>query len=293
MMVQTRTIGEKVFDCFNVLLMIFLSIITIYPLYYVLMASLSDPEAVMSSSGLLLYPQSFDTTSYKLILQYPLIFTSYGNTILYTVVGTAINVTMTVLGGYALSRKNVPGTTAVMMLITFTMFFSGGLIPRYLLVQSLNLLDTMWAVLLPTAITTTNLIIMRTSFGSIPDSLEEAAKIDGANDFQILIKIMLPMAMATIAVLTLFYAVGHWNEFFNSMIYLKTRKKFPLQVILREILISDSTENLTTDMAGDKSMISQVIKYSTIIVSTVPILVVYPFLQRYFTKGVMIGAIKG
>ena len=293
MMVQTRTIGERVFDCFNVLLMIFLSIVTIYPLYYVLMASLSDPEAVMSSSGLLLYPQNFDTTSYKLILQYPLIFTSYGNTILYTVVGTAINVTMTVLGGYALSRKNVPGTTAVMMLITFTMFFSGGLIPRYLLVQSLNLLDTMWAVLLPTAITTTNLIIMRTSFGSIPDSLEEAAKIDGANDFQILIKIMLPMAMATIAVLTLFYAVGHWNEFFNSMIYLKTRKKFPLQVILREILISDSTENLTTDVAGDKSMISQVIKYSTIIVSTVPILVVYPFLQRYFTKGVMIGAIKG
>ncbi len=291
--VQTRSLGEKVFDSFNVILMVFLSIVTIYPLYYVLMASFSNPEYVMASTGLMLYPQDVDFTSYKLILQYPLLFKSYGNTIIYTVVGTAINIGMTILGGYGLSRKNVPGTTLVMMMITFTMFFSGGLIPRYLLVQSLGLIDTMWAVLLPTAITTTNLIIMRTSFGSIPDSMEEAAKIDGANDFQILFKIMLPMAMATVAVLVLFYAVGHWNEFFNPMIYFKSREKYPLQVILREILITDSTDNLTTDMEGDKSMISQVIKYSTIIVSTLPILVVYPFLQRYFTKGVMIGAIKG
>lgn len=288
-----RTFGERVFDVFNVILMILLSIITLYPIYYVLVASFSSPDEIISHSGVLLWPKTFDFTSYKLILQYPMFFTSYKNTLIYVVAGTAINMIMTILGGYSLSRKGVPGSKVVMMAITFTMFFSGGLIPRYLLVQSLGLMDTMWAVLLPTAIATTNLIIMRTSFAGLPDSLEEAAKIDGANDFQVLIKVMLPMSMATIAVMTLFYAVSHWNEFFNPMIYLKTREKFPLQVLLRELLITNSTDNLMQDVNDDKAMIAQVIKYSTIIVSTLPILVVYPFLQRYFTKGVMIGAIKG
>lgn len=288
-----RTFGEHVFDSFNILLMVLLSVITLYPIYYVLVASFSNPNDIISHSGVLLWPKNFDLTSYKLILQYPMIFKSYLNTFIYVVLGTAINMVLTILGGYTLSRKNVPGTKFVMMAITFTMFFSGGLIPRYLLVQSLGMIDTMWAVILPTAITTTNLIIMRTSFGGLPDSLEEAAKIDGANDFQVLVRIMLPMSMATIAVMTLFYAVSHWNEFFNPMIYLKTREKFPLQVILRELLITNSTDSVTQGVEDDKAMIAQVIKYSTIIVSTVPILVVYPFLQRYFTKGVMIGAIKG
>ena len=180
-----------------------------------------------------------------------------------------------------------------MFVIVVTMFFSGGLIPKYLLVQNLNMLDTIWAIVLPGALSTMNMIIMRTSFMGIPKSLEESARLDGAGDFRILWSIMLPLSTAILAVMTLFYAVGYWNDFFNPMIYLKTRNKFPLQLLLREILVSNSTDELTAGVGDDKSLISQVIKYSTIVVSTVPILCVYPFLQKFFTKGVMIGAVKG
>lgn len=291
-MVEKRKVSDYIFDSFNVMMMVLLSILTIYPLYYVLVASLSDPGEIISHIGLLLWPKSFDVSSYKLILNYPMFFTSYWNTIKYVVLGTAINMALTVLGGYSLSRKNVPGSKIAMMLVTFTMFFSGGLIPRFLLVQSLRIYDTIWAIVLVGAISTTNLIIMRTAFAGIPDSLEEAAKIDGANDFVILFKIMIPMTMATLSVLTLFYAVSHWNDFFTAMIYLNTREKYPLQLLIRELLVTNSTDSLLAD-TDETSLIGQVIKYSTIIVSTVPILIVYPFLQRYFTQGVMIGAIKG
>ena len=287
-----KTAGEHVFDAFNVVIMIILCIVTIYPIYYVIIASITAPDELIAHSGILLYPKTLDFISYKLVLEYPMLFTSYKNTIIYVVSCTSLNILLTAFGGYGLSRKGVPGTGFIMFMITVTMFFSGGLIPRFLLVQNLNLMDTIWAIMLPSAIGTTNLIIMRTAFKNVPAAMEESARIDGANDFVILFKIMIPMSMATISVLILFYAVSHWNEFFNPMIYLKTREKYPLQLILRELLITNSTDSVMGDV-DEKSSVAQVIKYSTIVVSTIPILLVYPFLQRYFTKGVMIGAIKG
>lgn len=292
-MVKKKSFGDYVFDIVNGLIMIFLMLLTAYPMYYVIIASITEPAEVMATTGFMLFPKTLDFTSYKLLLEYPMMFISYKNTILYVLVGTGISLVLTTLGGYALSRNEVPGVKTIMVLITFTMFFSGGLIPKYLTIQNLNLIDTMWAVLLPGALSTMNMIIMKTSFMGIPKSLEESARIDGAGDFRILFSIMIPLSGAILAVMTLFYAVGIWNDYFNPMIYLKTREKYPLQLLLREILVSNSTDELTVGMGDDKSLISQVIRYSTIVVSTVPILCVYPFLQKYFTKGVMIGAVKG
>ena len=292
-MVKKKSFGDYVFDIVNALIMIFLMLLTAYPMYYVVIASITEPAEVMATTGFMLFPKTVDFTSYKLLLEYPMMFISYKNTILYVLVGTGISLVLTTLGGYALSRTEVPGVKTIMVLITFTMFFSGGLIPKYLTIQNLNLIDTMWAVLLPGALSTMNMIIMKTSFMGIPKSLEESARIDGAGDFRILCSIMIPLSGAILAVMTLFYAVGIWNDYFNPMIYLKTREKYPLQLLLREILVSNSTDELTVGMGDDKSLISQVIRYSTIVVSTVPILCVYPFLQKYFTKGVMIGAVKG
>ncbi len=292
-MVEKKTIGDYAFSIINGIIMVLLMIITAYPMYYVVIASITEPAEVMANTGVMLLPGKISFTSYKLLLEYPMMFVSYKNTFIYVIVGTAISLTLTTLGGYSLSRTEVPGVKQIMMLVTFTMFFSGGLIPKYLLVQNLNMLDTIWAIVLPGALSTMNMIIMRTSFMGIPKSLEESARLDGAGDFRILWSIMLPLSTAILAVMTLFYAVGYWNDFFNPMIYLKTRNKFPLQLLLREILVSNSTDELTAGAGDDKSLISQVIKYSTIVVSTVPILCVYPFLQKFFTKGVMIGAVKG
>lgn len=292
-MVEKKTIGDYAFSIINGIIMVLLMIITAYPMYYVVIASITEPAEVMANTGVMLLPGKISFTSYKLLLEYPMMFVSYKNTFIYVIVGTAISLTLTTLGGYSLSRTEVPGVKQIMMLVTFTMFFSGGLIPKYLLVQNLNMLDTIWAIVLPGALSTMNMIIMRTSFMGIPKSLEESARLDGAGDFRILWSIMLPLSTAILAVMTLFYAVGYWNDFFNPMIYLKTRNKFPLQLLLREILVSNSTDELTAGVGDDKSLISQVIKYSTIVVSTLPILCVYPFLQKFFTKGVMIGAVKG
>ena len=292
-MVEKKTIGDYAFSIINGIIMVLLMIITAYPMYYVVIASITEPAEVMANTGVMLLPGKISFTSYKLLLEYPMMFVSYKHTFISVIVGTAISLTLTTLGGYSLSRTEVPGVKQIMMLVTFTMFFSGGLIPKYLLVQNLNMLDTIWAIVLPGALSTMNMIIMRTSFMGIPKSLEESARLDGAGDFRILWSIMLPLSTAILAVMTLFYAVGYWNDFFNPMIYLKTRNKFPLQLLLREILVSNSTDELTAGVGDDKSLISQVIKYSTIVVSTVPILCVYPFLQKFFTKGVMIGAVKG
>lgn len=293
MMIEKRTCGDYIFSAVNGLIMILLMLLTAYPMYYVVIASVTEPSEVMANTGFMLWPETVDFTSYKLLLEYPMMFISYKNTIIYVLSGTFISLLLTTLGGYALSRTEVPGVRLVMKIVTFTMFFSGGLIPKYLTVQSLNMIDTIWAIILPTALSTMNMIIMKTSFMGVPKSLEESARIDGAGDFRILFSIMLPLSMSILAVMTLFYAVGLWNDYFNPMIYLKTRDKYPLQLLLREILVSNSTEELTAGMGDDKSLISQVIKYSTIVISTVPILCVYPFLQKYFTKGVMIGAVKG
>ena len=223
-----------------------------------------------------------------------MILTGYRNTLFYVIAGTTLNVFMTALGAYALSRRDLLFKNPIMFFIVFTMFFGGGLIPTYFLVgQTLHMQDTPWALIVPGAITTINLIIMRTAFNAVPASLEEAARIDGANDWTILFKIYLPLSWPVVAVMILFYGVAHWNSFFPAMVYLRTRELYPLQLVLREILISSNVQNMTTDVSsGDVFAIGETIKYATIIVATLPILFVYPYLQRYFVKGVMIGAIK-
>ena len=220
--------------------------------------------------------------------------TGYRNTLFLVIVGTAINVVMTSFGAYVLSRRGYMGKRFLNFFVVFTMFFGGGLIPFYLTVKSVGLLDSLWALILPKCIATYNMIIMRTAFQGVPDSIEESAHLDGANDFTILFRMFWPLTLPTMAVMILFYAVDHWNAWFNAMIFIQTRALFPLQLILREILISSDTSQMTTGVGGlETGIVGETIKYSTIIVATVPVLVVYPFLQRYFVQGIMIGAVKG
>lgn len=293
-MVIKRTIGDRAFDVFNYALLTFLMIITLYPFLYVVFASLSSPEELASNTGLLLKPLGFSFGAYVAVLKNPMIIIGYKNTLFYVVTGTIYNVIMTALGAYVLSRKNFFWKKYIMGMVVFTMFFGGGLIPSFLLVKSLGLYNTVWALIIPGAISTMNMIIMKTSFEGIPAGLEESAKIDGANDISILFKIILPLSMPVIAVMILYYGVGHWNSWFGALIYLRNKNLYPLQLVLREILISSSmNEMLQGTIDSDKQFLSETIKHATIIVATLPILLVYPFLQKYFVKGVMIGALKG
>lgn len=289
-----RSAWEHAFDVLIIVFMSVLMLITLYPFLYVAFASLSNPSKIVAHQGLLFWPKGFELGSYLLVFKNPMIAVGYKNTLLYVVLGTLINITMTSLGAYILSRKGYFWRDLFMFAAVFTMFFSGGLIPFYLVVKTMGFTNTMWALILPPAISTYNLIIMRTSFAAIPDSMEESAKIDGANDFVILFKIILPLSMPVVAVMLLFYGVYHWNAWFNAMIFLRNRQLYPLQLVLREILIASSTENMTTNVGGlDKEPVGETVKYATIIVATLPILFIYPFLQKYFVKGIMIGAIKG
>jgi len=266
-------------------------IVCLYPFWYVVCASFSKATLFVSHTGMLFKPLELSFAAYENVFNNMHIWTGYANTIFYAVVGTSINILMTVLGAYFLSRRNVPGKTAVMVFIVITMYFSGGMIPNYLNVQSLGLADSRLALLLPGAISTFNLIVMRTAMASIDPSMEESAKIDGASHFTILWKIILPLTKATVAVLVLYYGVDHWNSWFPAMIYLEDKAKEPLQLVLRQILIMNDMADMA--VGEDTERISETIKYATIIVSTVPILTLYPFLQKYFTKGMMVGALKG
>ncbi|MCI8442056.1 MAG: carbohydrate ABC transporter permease [Provencibacterium sp.] len=289
------TPAEKLFTAVNTVFMLLLMVVTLYPLVYVAFASVSSPEEMVRHTGILLRPLGFTTGAYKMVFDNPMILQSYGNTLFYVLAGTALNIVMTTLAAFLLSRRSFMIKNALMMFVVFTMFFNGGLIPNYLIVRSLGLYNTRLALILPTAISTYNLIIMRTSLLALPASLEESAKIDGASELTVLIKIILPLSMPIVAVMILFYGVGHWNSWFNAMIYLRNRELYPLQLILREILISSSTDSMLTNLSTsvDKEPVSEIVKYATIMVATVPILLVYPFLQKYFVKGVMIGAVKG
>lgn len=286
--------GERLFGFGTVLFLIALMGVTLYPLLYVLFASLSNAAELTQHRGLLFAPLDLTFEAYRRVLENPLILTGYRNTLFIVVVGTALNVFMTALGAYALSRRNVLFRNPAMFLIVFTMFFSGGLIPTYLLVgQTLHLQNTLWALIVPGAVQTLNLIIMRTAFQGVPVALEEAARMDGANDWTILFRIYLPLSWPVVAVMILFYGVAHWNSFFSALVYIRERELYPLQLVLREILISSNVQNMATDVSsGDVLAIGETIKYATIIVATLPILLVYPYLQRYFVKGVTIGAIK-
>lgn len=290
-MIETSSMGERIFMVFVYILLTLIALLCVYPMLHVFFASISDPLELMVHSGVLLKPQGFSLQGYKIVLENKNIATGYMNTIFILVVGTAINMILSCMGAYALSRKKYMFKKTITMMIVFTMYFSGGLIPNFLLVQNLGLFNTRWALMIPNAIATWNLIVMKTSFQNIPESLEESAKIDGANDFTVLLKIFLPVAKSTLAVMVLFYAVGHWNSWFNAMIYLQDRSKFPLQLFLREIVLSNSTSgNVNPD--ADVFFLDEVIKFATIIVSTVPILFVYPFAQKYFMTGVMLGSLK-
>ena len=268
-----------------------IALLCVYPMLHVLFASFSDPLRLMVHSGLLLKPQGISLKGYQIVLGNRNILSGYMNTFFYVIAGTAVNIFFSCLGAYALSRPGFMFKKTITMVIVFTMYFGGGLIPNFLLVRAIGIYNTRWALILPGAIATWNLIVMKTSFQHIPASLEESARLDGANDFTILFRIFLPVAKATIAVMVLFYAVGHWNTWFNAMIYLKDRGKFPLALFLREILIANSASgNVNPD--ADIFFLEEVIKYASIIISTVPILTAYPFAQRYFMKGVMLGSLK-
>lgn len=289
---------ERVFYGFTNILMFFLIVITLYPMLYVVFCSFSNPMELAKNNSLLFAPAGFSTKGYEFVLKQKEIYIGYANTLFYVVVGTFLNMVLTILGAYALSRKNMLLKKPIILLITFTMFFSGGLIPSYLVVQGLGMINSVWAMIIPSAISTWNLLVMKTSFGEIPESLLESARIDGANEFTVLARIVIPTSMATIAAITLFYAVGRWNEWFSALLYLQDRSKFPLQMFLREMLImpqgSSSTFAAEAVTSGENSaQLKEVVKYCTIVVSTVPILCFYPFLQKYFVKGVMIGSIKG
>lgn len=294
-MIAKRTRSEQVAYALIILFMIALMIVTLYPFLYVVFASLSNPSDLMMTRGAILSPVGGATLSaYQAVMDNPMILVGYRNTLFYVIAGTVLNMVLTVLGAYCLSRKNVMFKNWIMLGIVFTMFFQGGLIPSYLLVsQTLNLQDNPLALILPGAIGTLNLIILKTAFETVPVALEEAARMDGANDLQILWNVVIPMSLPAIAVITLFYAVGHWNAWFGAMLYLRHREWIPLQLILREILISNSTATMTSGASpGDVMPLGETIKYATIVVATIPVLCIYPFLQRYFVKGVMIGAIK-
>jgi len=295
-MVVKKSLGDRAFDIINAVFMVLMIIITVYPFVYVIFASISEARQLVGHSGLLLRPKGFSLMAYKLVFHNPNIASGYKNTLFVLVVGTFINLFLTSLGAYVLSRKNFGFRNFMMIIIVFTMYFNGGLIPRYLLIyNNYHLGNSLWALILPQAISTWNLIVMRTSFMSIPDSLEESAKIDGANDFIVLFRIILPLSLPVVAVMILFYGVGHWNAWFDAMIFLRERELYPLQLILREILISNSNDIMlggVTDI-GDRELVGESIQYATIIVATLPVLFIYPFVQKYFVKGVMVGALKG
>ncbi len=291
-MVYKKTIGEIIFDIFNYAFMALLVIVTLYPCYYVLIASMSDPVKVFATKGLLLYPQGFSIDSYLEVFKSSQIWLGYRNTIFYVCAGSFLSVLLTVSAAFGLTRRSLPGKNIMMFLIMFTMYFHGGLIPTYLVVRSFKLLDSPLIMILINAVTTYNLIITVSYFRNMPYELEEAAKIDGAGDYSVLFRIMLPLAKPIIAVITLYYMVALWNDYMTSLIYLSDRELFPLQMILREILIQSKT-TVAAGAADEAQAYTENLKYATIVVSTLPILCVYPFIQKYFVKGVMIGAVKG
>jgi len=296
-MVKHRSVGEFSFNLVNYLFLFLLGTVTLYPLLYVLFASVSNPTLFkIHDFVILLKPLGFQTDTYRLVFKNAMIVRGFLNTTFYMICGTCISMFVTFLGAYALSRRGYSLKRFFTFIIMFTMYFSGGLIPTYLWITQMGLIDTVWAILLPNALSTYNMIVMRTAFDAVPASLEESAKIDGANDFLILFRIMIPLSVPTIAVVGLYYAVGRWNEWFNAVIYLRTRTLYPLQLILREILITGSAESMAASAAAgsaeELTAVRELLKYAAIIVTTVPILFVYPFIQKYFVQGMMLGAVK-
>ena len=291
-----RSPSRIIFLVFLYLFLGLMALVFILPVWHVIMASFSEAKVLATHTGLVGVPLGEPTLGgYKIVLSSPNILTGYANTAFYVIVGTTISIVMTIIGAYCLSRKSFQYRNRFMLIISFTMLFNGGMVPTYMVVRNLGLYNSRWAVIIPSAISVFNLIIMRTGFMEVPASLEESAKLDGASEWTIMFRIIVPLSKANIAVILLYYAVGIWNSWLPAMIYLKDREKFPLQLILREILLLNDTSVMTSsaDAVKNAQLERKLVKYCTIVVSTVPIMCFYPFIQKYFTKGVMIGAVKG
>lgn len=270
-------------------------LLVLIPLIFVVAASFSDPDLVIRGE-VFLWPKGITVKAYQMVFENKDIWRGFGNTMLYVVLGTTISVVLTILAAYPLSRKKLPGRNILMMGILFTMYFNGGMVPTYLLVRNLGLYNTIWAVMIPAALSTYNLIVAKTFFeNSIPEELYESAHLDGCGNIAMLFRIVLPLSKAILAVLVLYYAVNIWNAYFDALIYLKDADKQPLQIVLRNILLIGQTEQMGTNDVGmaEKIKMAEAIKYSVIVVSSIPMIILYPFVQKYFVKGVMIGAVKG
>lgn len=290
--------SDNVFDILNLILMLVILIIFIWPLWFVLIASISEPSQVWQGN-VILWPKNITLEAYKEVIGYKSIWIGYKNTIIYTVLGTVINVVLTVCGAYPLSRKDFVPKKFFLILFLITMYFNGGLIPTYLVVSNVGLIDTIWAMVIPNAVSVFNIIITRNYFmNSIPEELWEASQIDGAHTMQYLFKVVLPLSAPVLAVITLFYAVGHWNDFYSALIYINSQQLLPLQSILRKLLFSaQTTMQITSSMSPDeimrKTQLAQTLKYSSIVVSIIPVLCLYPFIQKHFVNGIMMGSVKG
>lgn len=286
--------GDRIFSGVNVVILLLLCVVTLYPIWYVLCASFTSNTYLISHPGMILWPHEFTLGAYKLALTHPLLISGYKNILIVLFVSLPLNILLTLFTGYFMAAKKVMFKPAIQFLILFTMFFSGGMIPSYLNIRSLGLYNSLFALILPGAVSVYNSIICKTAIEGMPDSLMESAYIDGANDLVILFRIVEPLIKPTLAVLLLYYGVGHWNSWFNASIYLQDNSKLPIQNIMRAILIANS--NVLNSAAAENDQVNQFaesIKYSTIILTTVPVLCIYPFVQKYFVKGVMIGAVKG
>ncbi|QTE72944.1 carbohydrate ABC transporter permease [Clostridiales bacterium FE2010] len=281
--------GRRAFVIINTIVLLLVSAIMLYPAIYVIAASFSEETAILRGDVFLI-PVRAHVKAYQKVFVYPMLWQSYRNTLIYTFLGTAINLVLTVFGAWALSQKKTVGRRFLTLMCTFTMFFGGGMIPTFLVVKGLGLLNTIWAILLPGAVSTYNMILMRTFFRQIPESLVEAAELDGCRDFGVLFRIVLPLSLASLMTIGMFYAVGHWNSYFPAVMYLTTNKELnPLQIILRQVvLLNEIVENASST----ENVMAEGIKYATIVVAMLPMLCIYPFVQRYFVKGVMVGSVK-
>ena len=287
-----HTGSDRAFIIIDVILMALLFLIMVYPLLYVVASSFSGGKVL---SGLSLIPQRFSLDGYTSVFQYPYTWGSIWNSVLYTAVGTAMAMVVTILCAYGLSQ-NFPFGKVCMTLCLITMYFGGGLIPTYICIKNLGLLNTMWAILLPSSLSIYNMLVMRTYFRTqIPQEMHESAQIDGCGEWRYLVQIVLPLSGAVLAVIALYYMVARWNAYFDSMIYLQKKEMLPLQNILRELLIVGNMENMTTDMESEAiaQQRAELLKYSLIVISTLPMAIVYPFVQKFFVKGVMLGSVKG
>lgn len=292
-MVNKNSKGDNIFDTLNILFMILFCAAIIFPFIHIISVSISSPQEAIQGK-VTLFPLGINFGSYKYAFKFNGFWHSYYNTLWYTVAGTLVGIIMTIITAYPLSRKDLGGRNIFMVFLVITMYFSGGLIPDYMLIQKIGLMDSKWVLVIPGCLSVFYVIMMRTSFNTIPESLTESAKIDGASDISILVRIIIPLSKAIIAVIVLYYAVSQWNGYFGAMIYLNDSRKFPVQVILQKVLISVTSNKALSEMgAADRAMMGLGIRYALIIITVLPIVCVYPFLQKYFIKGVMIGAIKG